>query len=259
MKRLKLLIVEDNPAMVQYYSYALEEKYIIQTATSGKKAIDHVNHPESIELVILDYKLPDMSGIEVLRTIKRIKPALPVIIITAYGDEDVAVSSFRCGAIDYIKKPFNYAELVEKIRFCLSLKASKESDRTVMSRDGYRLEAGPPRSAVMSHNFIKIQKAVQYVDENYMAKISLDTVAKKACISRYHFSRTFRKAMGVTFQDYLNNRRVEKAKDMLKSSKLTITELAFSVGYADMSHFSRIFKRIAGCTPSQYKSNFAKN
>jgi two-component system, response regulator YesN len=72
-------------------------------------------------------------------------------------------------------------------------------------------------------------------------------------MSRHHFSRTFKNAMGVTFQKYLNERRVEKAKDMMKNSRLTITEIAFFVGYADMTNFTRMFRKETGYTPSQYK------
>lgn len=255
MQRQKILIIEDDLGMVLYYTYALEAEYDIQTATSGKSAIDYINRQEDIDLIILDYKLEDISGIELLRAIKKIKPSIPVILITAYGDEDVAVRSFQCGAKDYIKKPCSYSELFEKIKFCLSLKSAEKNKRITLYHDEYRERTISPRSVGMSHNYFKIQKAVQYVDDNYMTKVSLDTVAGIACISRHHFSRTFKKAMGVTFQDHLNNRRMDKAKDMLKSTKLTITEIALSVGYVDMSHFARIFKRITGFTPSQYKNN----
>lgn len=260
MQRQKILIIEDDPAMVLYYTFALEVEYDVLSATSGKSAICHINHLEDIDLVILDFKLQDMSGITVLKEIKRIKPSIPIIVITAYGDEDVAVSSFRCGAKEYIKKPVTYAELFEKVRFCLSLRSDDKNNRDIMFHDAVcRTHPGNPCPAVMSRNFLKIQKSVQHINDNYTSKISLDLVAGKACMSRHHFSRTFKKAMGVTFQNYLNDRRMEKAKDMLKSSRLTITEIAFFVGYADMTHFTKMFKRMTGFTPSQYKNNPAKS
>ena len=87
-----------------------------------------------------------------------------------------------------------------------------------------------------------------------MAKISLAFVARQSCISKYHFSRIFKKATGMTYQDYLNACRIEKAKDILEKSALSITEAAFSAGYTNLRHFERIFKKLTGFTPSQYKT-----
>lgn len=258
MQRQKILIVEDDPAMVLYYIFALEAEYDILSATSGNSAIDLINHLEDVDLVILDYRLKDMSGITVLREAKKIKPSIPIIVITAYGDEAVAVRAFRCGAKEYLKKPVSYDELFEHIRFCLSLKDADKDNRTNwFLDDARRTQSGNPCPAVMSHNFMKIQRAVHYINENYMTKISLGQVAGKACMSRCHFSRTFKKALGVTFQHYLSDRRMKKAKDMLKNSPLTITEIAFSVGYADMTHFTRMFKRMTGFLPSQFKRDIS--
>jgi DNA-binding NtrC family response regulator len=167
MQRQKILIIEDDPAMVLYYTFALEAEFDILSATNGNSAIDQIKHLEDIDLVILDYKLQDMSGIDVLRKIKSIKPSVPIIIITAYGDEDVAVSSFRCGAKEYIKKPVSYDELFEKIRFCLSLRSADKNNRSTRFPDAtYRAQPCYPRSVSTSHNFIKIRKAVQHIDNN---------------------------------------------------------------------------------------------
>ncbi len=259
MKRQKILIIDDEPEVLSYYTFALEAEYDVLAATSGKSAIYEINHMPDIDLVLLDYKLQDMSGIEVLREIKRVKPSVPIIVITAYGDEDVALRSFRGGAKEYLKKPVAYDELFEKVRFCLSLRSVDKKSRTILLQEENQTQPRQPSFAGISNNFLKIQKAVQYIDENYMTKISLDLVAGKACMSRHHFSRIFKKTMGVTFSKYLSNSRVEKAKDMLKSSRLTVTEVAFFVGYADITNFTRMFKTVAGCSPSQYKSNAAKN
>jgi two-component system response regulator YesN len=99
----------------------------------------------------------------------------------------------------------------------------------------------------------KINRAIKFIDDNFAIKINLSLAASKACMSKFHFSRTFKKETGITYQDYLNNRRVEKAKELLKVKKLSVSETALSVGYKDITHFERIFKGIVGVTPSSYK------
>lgn len=100
----------------------------------------------------------------------------------------------------------------------------------------------------------KINQAVIFIDENFTAKINLSLAARKACMSKFHFSRTFKKKIGINYQDYLNKRRVEKAKELLKIKGLSVRETAFSVGYRDITNFERIFKSVAGLTPSSYKN-----
>ena len=84
---------------------------------------------DEIHLAIVDYQLQDVSGIEVLKEIKKYRPSVPVILVTAHGDEDVAAKAFRSGAKDYIKKPFFHEELLGRIEFCLSLKHADTTRR----------------------------------------------------------------------------------------------------------------------------------
>ncbi len=244
----KILVVDDEPDILQCYCYYLGDHFNVITATSGAEAKKYLN--EKIDIVVLDHRLPDMSGIEVLKEINNALPAVPVIIVTAYGDEELAVKALRYGAKDYIKKPFNAPDLLQRIERCLSVKLPK--------RSGHEDSLTDPdcRNSIRAgslHTHYKIQNAIKYISDNYSSKISLETVAAKACMSKYHFSRSFKKATGTTYQDHLNGCRIEKAKELLKNSNLPITEIAYAVGYADITNFERIFKRIAGLAPSQYK------
>ncbi len=246
-----VLIVEDEAAISQCYVKFLSDRYRVVTTSCGGGALNHVSG-DAVDLIVLDYKLPDISGIEVLKEIKRSKPLIPVIVVTGYGDEDVAVTFFRCGARDYIKKPFSYQELVSKIDFYLSLKQSAQG---VKQEFLYEEQQSPEGKALSDlHSHFKIQKALKFLDYNYIAKISLDMVAKKACMSKHHFSRVFKQVIGKGYQEYLNELRIKKAKELLQRGNLSVTEVAFSVGYADLTHFERMFKSIMNITPSQYKS-----
>lgn len=249
-----ILIVEDEPDIIQFYSTVLSDCFEIMNASSGESALEQVQRAEDIDLVILDYKLSDMSGIELLREIKKIKPSVPIIIVTAFGDEDVAVKAFRHGARDYIKKPFNSSDLLKRIDFYLSFKPPGEGSRKSVPFDGHDTETRLCYNTTSPSNIYKIQKAIKYINDNYMAKISLAVVAQKSCISKCHFSRIFKKVTGMTYRDYLNTCRIEKAEDMLKKGTMSITEAAFSAGYSDLRHFERIFKKLTGLTPSLYKT-----
>jgi YesN/AraC family two-component response regulator len=247
----QVLIVEDDPEIANFMKGLLAESHAITIVCDGKSALENV---ESQDVVVLDYRLPDMSGLEVLRKIKRMRPDIPVIFITAYGDEDVAVKAFRYGVRDYLKKPFHYSEFLHSLNSCLSLaRIDKRQPRRVLLDDVDTITSGIVDAINRSAIKYNLQNAIIYINNNYTSKITLDKVSKEACTSRYHFSREFKKAIGCTYTDYVNKMRIEKARALLKNERISITEAAFSVGYPNLTNFGRIFKKIVGCTPKEYK------
>ncbi len=241
MKRKTILIVEDDKDVARYYSAIFEEKYEVIVTFSGRHALRRLNQLPETHLAIIDYRLPDISGLDVLREIKKCRPSVPVILVTAYGDENVAVKALRYGAKDYIKKPVAYDDLLERVEFFLSLHNAEKKERKSVCPEEHHAAPAPlkdiascrqlnyidaqfhkPRrifasngTAPCSFDHSKIKKALQFIDDNFTIKISLESVAEKACLSRYHFSRAFKRATGITYQEYLTMRRVEQAKKLL--------------------------------------------
>jgi YesN/AraC family two-component response regulator len=254
-KKSEVLIVEDDPEIANFLKGLLTERYSVLSVTDGETAIEKVSANESnVAIVVLDYRLPDISGLEVLRTIKKRKPQVPVIFITAYGDEEVAVRAFRYGVKDYLKKPFNYNDFLHSLERTLSLSVSDQrGPRRAFIDDVETITSDIVHAINNSVMKYSLQKAIIYINNNYTSRITLDKVAREACTSKYHFSREFKKTVGCTYKDYVNKLRIEKARELLKNVRVSITEAAFSVGYRDLTNFERIFKRIVGCTPREYK------
>lgn len=108
--------------------------------------------------------------------------------------------------------------------------------------------------AVNSRYVKKLHKAVDYIKNNYSdPEISLNAVAKVAIVSPTHFSAVFSQQMGKTFVEYLTELRMEKAKELLRCTDTSSSEIAFQVGYSDPHYFSFIFKKINGCSPRDYR------
>jgi len=114
-------------------------------------------------------------------------------------------------------------------------------------------EPKAPPAAVTNLQYHKIQKAVSFVDDNYRTEISRDAACGLAGMSPSHFSRTFRKVVGMSYQEYVNRKRIAKAKELLRTSPQSIAEIAAYVGFADNTGFGRIFKKVTGHTPSAYR------
>ena len=115
------------------------------------------------------------------------------------------------------------------------------------------LEMQPPQDGSFKKDSIRINKSIAYIDSNYMICITLDDIAKVTGLSRFHFSRIFKLATGHTFKDYLNIKRLEAAKKLLKFPEINISQACYSVGFKDVSYFSRTFKKYEGINPSSYR------
>jgi two-component system response regulator YesN len=97
-------------------------------------------------------------------------------------------------------------------------------------------------------------QAVEFIDEHYPEEsISLDKVARKVNISPNYFSAMFSQEVGQTFIDYLTSKRIGEAKRMLRKTDKRSSEIAFAIGYKDPHYFSFVFKKVTGCTPSEYR------
>ncbi len=111
-----ILVVEDEPALIQFYQYALEDDYDIFIASCGEEALNALKTLGDIDLMLLDFKLPGISGMEVLKEMKRSFSTIPVMMVTAVKHGESAAESPALGACEYLEKPFEAEELLDKIK-----------------------------------------------------------------------------------------------------------------------------------------------
>ena len=250
----QILLIDDADLLDRYVE-SFSDAYRVVTAQTGRVAIERVARRSDIDLAVIEYRLPDMSGIDVMKEIKDVAPSVLVIIVTAYGDEEVAVEAFRSGARDYLKKPFSISELSTKIDFYLALRlADQQRRKNILPGSETLANPATPPAAVTPSQYHKIQQAVRFINDNYRTDICLASAAREAEMSPAHFSRMFRKVMGLSYQDYLNSRRITKAKNLLRTSAQSVTEIAGSLGFSDQTGFGRIFKKLTGHTPSAFRN-----
>ena len=98
-----------------------------------------------------------------------------------------------------------------------------------------------------------INQAAQIIKEDFMHKISLEKVAAKLYISQSYLSMLFKHEMGVTFTDYLNDARIKSSKELLAGTNISLMEVSISSGFEDQSYFTKVFKKIEGCTPREFR------
>ena len=100
-----------------------------------------------------------------------------------------------------------------------------------------------------------VQDAIAYIEAHYREKISLSVIAEKLSVSPSYLSRTFKKGAGMTLVNYINQARMEKAKELMNSGRLSLNEVACEVGIYNYNYFYMLFKEIHGVAPSDYTKN----
>lgn len=110
-----------------------------------------------------------------------------------------------------------------------------------------------------SINVRVINKACDYINENYHKNISLEEVAQTVHLSHFYFSRLFKQEKGCNFVDFITKIRIDRAKQLLQDPDCTVVQIAVKVGYQDASYFCRVFRHVTAMTPKQYRSEINKN
>lgn len=241
-----ILIVDDEKWICESLMLLLSRNGLkVNSSLNGKEALAFLER-NKVSLIILDYNLPEMDGIEVLTQIRQKYSKTPVIFMTGYGSETTSIKAFKLGISDYFIKPFHPKDLEKSVLEILDSKTVSDSEKPAPRFFEYPISEDVGQST-------NIGRALKHIKETYRSRLTLEEVAEVGGLSRYHFTRAFKKIMGISFSDYLNHIRVKKAEEILSNPDLTISEVAFSVGFNSLRQFERSFKNSSGKTPLKYR------
>lgn len=103
-----------------------------------------------------------------------------------------------------------------------------------------------------------VNHAIKYIEKNYAHEISIDDICKELNVNKCYFCSVFKKEIGSTFINYLNNYKIEKSKELLKNPNISLLDVSLSVGYNNQSYFSTVFKKITSKTPLEFRDDYLK-
>jgi two-component system, OmpR family, KDP operon response regulator KdpE len=156
MKRTLILLVDDEAVVLRALRVALEaQDYAVAAVLNGEDALARISNG-AFDLVLLDLGLPGVSGFEVIRRVRSLYPALPIIVLSAQGDDAVKVEALDLGADDYVSKPFSVRELLARVRVAL-----RHADAVDARAESTRLERGEVSLDLAEHTAQVRGEAVQ--------------------------------------------------------------------------------------------------
>jgi len=248
VSKLKLLWVDMTIAGAEPVLLPGMAAYFEVTHTSGRQSLERRLRAERPDALFFDFDYPDKGSLGVAATLKQKHPSLPMVVVTLQHSEALAVWVFRSRFADYLVRPVRQAESDR----CLAMLEEMVAEKRVQT--GRRMPQAPVAmpaevpAAVMAAR--SLLPAVHYIEGHLAEKITGEDMARLCSMSPFRYSREFKEAFGISFREYLVRLRLKEAARLLENPQARVTQVAYAVGFNDMSYFSRMFKRYFGVSPS---------
>ena len=247
-----ILLVEDSSELSQYLTKELNARYNVLHAGSAEKGLK-ILESRMVDLILTDIGLPGMSGVELCSALhsSRTLSHIPVIVLSAMSSIDIKIRCMENGASLYIEKPFSMKYLIACVENVI--KTGKKAEDLI-------LDSAAALKTMRKMNIMdKDTEFIDKLDEVILKNLSDDTFGSKQLeealfMSRSTLARKIKELYDVTPNDYLKNKRISVATQMLKQRNIRINEVAHAVGFRSASYFTKCFKVVHGVLPAEYIS-----
>lgn len=244
MKKLKVLLVDDEIMIREGFKHLFDWEAhgceVVGEASDGMEALAQIDELLP-DIVIMDINVPIMNGLKVIEISRTKHPQTAYVIVSGYDDFSYCKKALQLQIADYILKPVNYEEFGSCIdNLKISMYKSKAKDNSDMDKGDESV----------------ISSIMRYMQEHLSEEISLSVLAEVFHLNAQYISQLFKNEIGVGFLAYLTNIRIEKAKKLLLSTSLSVTEISENIGYSDYRVFTKVFKKTEGITPTQFRREF---
>lgn len=250
----RVFIVDDHDELRAYLKRQLSKHYKVSEAADGETALKMILDIVP-DIVVSDVKMPGLDGLELLKLLKRNDSTshIPVILLSSHCEVLDRMSGWKCGADGYISKPFTFEELELLIDNLIENRRKVEGKASGVSDiDGKIIHP-----EVKGNDEILMERVMKVTEKHISdPDFNVEQLSVEAGISRAHLHRKMKDATGVTPSDFIRNIRLKRASQLLRKPDIEITQIAYMVGYNSQPHFSTVFKKFTGYTPSEYRSKY---
>jgi len=243
-----MLLVDDNSDVRYFIKSHFATNYQVLEAENGLEGWN-IALKTVPDIIICDVMMPDIDGFELCRKIRKDERTshIPIILVTALGSREHEIEGLSAGADDYITKPFDLGILQTKVENILSVRQSLKQKYT----SEMLLQ---PRNIILSSPDERfLQKAIEVVENNISdPDLDIERFATAIGVSRMQLYRKLDALTEMTVKEFVRNIRLKRAAQLLIQKKLNISEIAYAVGFKDLSHFRKCFKLEFGMSASEY-------
>lgn len=249
-----ILIIEDDPALLAHLPTLFPGDWTIHTTSDAESGWDIAEEREP-ELIITDLILPGQSGFDLTRRLKADDRTahIPIIILTALADEENKLAGLGLSVDSFMGKPFSNRELLLRVTGLLANRdrVLANAGRLILNIDSQNTDRAEAGSSKIEDEFLqKLHKVLD--DREKISSISLEDIAGELAMSTRSFQREMER-LGISWREYKKLRRLRYAMDLLRDPDNKIGVIAENAGYSSAAHFSKVFKKHTGSSPSDWR------
>ncbi len=244
-------IAESMRDILKWDDFSINPPYIAYGMEQAQEIFEKV----PIHIIISDIEMLGYNGFELLEWVHNTHPKTLSAFLSCHARFDFAQKAIRLGIFGYLLKPVREQELAELLRSCVQELEKRRIVKTNSTKSQLFIQENScddSNSTKMAYPE-RIQKVIDYIHENLANQISRETICQELFISESYLSRTFTKEVGMTLIDYITECRIARAKELLRTTQESVTNICTQVGYNYAAYFTKIFKERTGVTPNQYR------
>jgi DNA-binding response OmpR family regulator len=243
-----MLLVDDNADVRYFIKSHFSSGYQILEAKDGLEGWNMALKTIP-NIIISDIMMPDMDGFEFCRKIRKDERTshIPILLLTALGSREHEIEGLSQGADDYITKPFDMVILQTKIENILSVRQS------LKQRYSREMKLQPKNIMLSSPDERFLQRAIDVVENNISdPDLDIDRFAVEIGVSRMQLYRKLDALTEMTVKEFVRDIRLKRAAQLLVQKKMNVSEVAYAVGFKDLSHFRKCFRQEFNMSASEY-------
>lgn len=249
-----ILLVEDDPELLFVMSKVLCNVYNVHTSTNGREAIDYLKSEGKADIIITDYVMPEMNGIEFCKTIREDSDLfyLPVVMLTAKTQSEFQKLGYAAGADVYLPKPIEMAVLIAQINSIINNRRMI-AKKYLSEEEVIGSSVDEKETALSEADKDFLDKVVAVLEENLdNSEFTNDMLYNKMNTTQSTMYRRLKSITGLSPNELIRDIRIKKACELLRNKNMQVSEVAYAVGFTDPKYFSLIFKKVKGISPKKY-------